>query len=118
MPSELKMKGRTTKYIFKKMAVKKGLIPPEIATRKKQGFGAPIESWMKKDWEDMVAQELDPVITRNYTGLFDAEHVKALAAEPYVNSNKIFSLLTFLIWYRIYVEEAATRAPKGIAIPG
>lgn len=118
IPSSLKMRGRSTKYVFKKMAVSKGLIPRDIAMRRKQGFGAPIESWMKKDWEDMVAQEFDPVITSNYTGLFDAERVKSLAAQPYVNSNKIFALLTFLIWYRIYVDEAATRAPQGIAVQG
>jgi asparagine synthase (glutamine-hydrolysing) len=104
MPSNLKMRGNRTKYIFKKMAIKKGLVPREIALRKKQGFGAPIESWMKGEWKDGLSQLLDPVITKNYTGLFDPEHVKSLVAEPYLNSNKLFALMTFVIWHRIYVD--------------
>ena len=112
IPSHMKMRNRETKHIFKKMAVKKGLIPKEIALRSKQGFGAPIESWMKAEWKEMVAQTLDSVITKNYTGLFDAQHVKSLVSKPYVNSNKIFALMTFVMWYRMYVEEERVSAPR------
>ena len=111
IPSHMKMRNRQTKHIFKKMAVKKRLIPKEIALRNKQGFGAPIESWMKAEWKEMVAQTLDPVITKNYTGLFDAPHVKSLVSKPYVNSNKIFALMTFVMWYRMYIEEGAASRP-------
>jgi asparagine synthase (glutamine-hydrolysing) len=111
IPSRLKMNGRETKYIFKKMAVKKGLIPREIAMRKKQGFGAPIESWMQKEWKERVPQILDPVVTSGYTGLFDRATVKSLLDDPYVNSNKLFALVTFVLWYRMYVEEAGVRGP-------
>ena len=119
IPSNLKINGTRTKYIFKKMAVKKGLIPREIAMRKKQGFGAPIESWMRKEWKDMVPQLLDPIISKNYTGIFDAQSVKSIIAEPYLNSSKIFALITFVIWYRMYVEEGSTRQyPQEVRVLG
>ena len=111
VPSRLKMNGRETKYIFKKMAVKKGLIPSEIALRKKQGFGAPIESWMQKEWKERVPQILDPVVTSGYTGLFDGGAVKSLLDDPYLNSSKLFALVTFVLWYKMYVEEARVNAP-------
>jgi asparagine synthase (glutamine-hydrolysing) len=112
IPSRLKMNGRETKYIFKKMAVRKGLIPREIATRKKQGFGAPIESWMQKEWKEVVPQILDPIVANGYTGLFDREAVKSLIEDPFVNSNKLFALITFVLWYKMYVEEAAVASPS------
>jgi asparagine synthase (glutamine-hydrolysing) len=111
IPSKLKMKGATTKYILKKMVISKGLLPREIALRKKQGFGAPVESWMRKDWKEFLIQVLDPVITGNYTRLFDAERVRRLLVEPYLNSSKLFALMVFVLWYRMYIDEHAMAAP-------
>lgn len=114
IPSRLKMNGKTSKYILKKMVISKGLLPPEIAIRKKQGFGAPVETWMRKDWKEFSAQILDPVIMSNYTGLIDSEHVKRLLVEPYLNSSKLFALMIFVIWYRMYIDEHAMTAPKSL----
>lgn len=117
IPSRMKMRGRETKYILKKMAVKKGLIPKEIALRKKQGFGAPITSWMQKEWKDIVPHVLDPVVANGYTGLFDGEKVRSYMDDPYLNSGKLFSLITFVLWYRMYVEEERLDAPpEGIGV--
>jgi len=104
IPSHLKMNGRETKYIFKKMVIKKELVPKEIALRKKQGFGAPIESWLKGEWQEAVNQQLDDVIARNYTGIFDPNEVKSLLREPYLNSNKLFAMMVFVAWHRIYID--------------
>ena len=117
IPSRMKMNGRMTKYIFKRMAVKKGLIPREIATRKKQGFGAPIESWMQKEWKEIVPQVLDPVVSKGYTGLLDRDEVRSLIQDPYLNSSKLFALVTFVMWYRLYIEEARVQKPSdGIGV--
>ncbi len=112
MPSNLKIRGRESKYIFKKMAVKKGLIPKEIAFRKKQGFGAPIESWMQRQWKEVVSSALDPVVTKGYTGMFDREKVQSLMEDPYLNSNKLFSLVVFVTWYKMYVENDLVGVPE------
>ncbi|MDA4122236.1 MAG: asparagine synthase (glutamine-hydrolyzing) [Thaumarchaeota archaeon] len=111
IPSGMKLKDGETKHIFKRMAVRKGLIPREIAYRKKQGFGAPLEAWMRKDWRDLTSSALDPVVSRGYTGLFDPSKVRQLLADPYVNSNRLFSLIVFLQWYKMYVEEEKVAAP-------
>jgi asparagine synthase (glutamine-hydrolysing) len=104
IPADLKLNGRTTKYIFKKMVAKRNLLPHDIAFRKKQGFGAPVHNWIRKEWKEMVDQILDPVITKNYAGFFNKEYVKSMLREPYLNSNRLFSLIIFLVWYKLYIE--------------
>jgi asparagine synthase (glutamine-hydrolysing) len=87
------------------MAVKKNLLPREIVFRKKQGFGAPIHTWMGRDWKEVSEQVLDPVLSSNYTGLFNSESVRKMLSDPYVNSNRMFALMVFVLWYRMYVEK-------------
>lgn len=111
IPSRLKMNGHTTKYILKKMVVKKNLIPANIALRKKQGFGAPIDSWFNGSWKEMTAQLLDPVVTSNYTGIFDRQYVRKLMAEPYLNSSRLFALTTFILWHKAYLDSDRINPP-------
>ena len=106
IPSRMKLRGNQTKHIFKRMAVKYGLVPREIAYRRKQGFGAPLDDWMRGDWRELSAQALDPVIHGNYTGFFDPQRAKQWLSDPLVNANRIFSMIVFLQWYKMYVEEA------------
>jgi asparagine synthase (glutamine-hydrolysing) len=109
IPPWLKMKGHTKKYIMKKMVVKRKLLPSSIALRKKQGFGAPIDSWFKDSWKQFSAQLLDPIVSSNYTGLFDRQYVRRLLDEPYLNSSRLFALITFVLWYKEYMERAEIR---------
>jgi len=113
IPSRFKMRGRETKYVFKKMAVAKNLVPREIAHRKKQGFGAPLESWMQGSWKELTAQALDPVVSGGYTGLFDRERVKHFLDDPYLYSNRLFALTVFVMWYRMYIDGQKEKAIAG-----
>lgn len=45
VPSSLKYKNKTTKYILKKAA--EGILPDDVIYRKKVGFAAPITRWFK-----------------------------------------------------------------------
>jgi asparagine synthase (glutamine-hydrolysing) len=107
IPAHFKMNSTGMKYVLKKMVVSKGLVPKEIAMRKKQGFGAPIMDWMqRKEWKEVVSSVLDPMINnKSENRLFDRDYVKSLMVEPYLNSSKLFALITFGVWHRIYVEE-------------
>jgi asparagine synthase (glutamine-hydrolysing) len=113
IPSRFKMRGRETKYIFKKMAVAKNLVPQEIAHRKKQGFGAPLESWMQGSWKELTVQALDPIVSHGYTGLFDREKVKHFLDDPYLYSNRLFALTVFVTWYRMYLDGQKENAIAG-----
>jgi asparagine synthase (glutamine-hydrolysing) len=45
IPSEYKLRGRTTKYLLKEAA--RSLLPKEIVDRPKKGFGVPIGQWFQ-----------------------------------------------------------------------
>jgi asparagine synthase (glutamine-hydrolysing) len=44
IPADLKVRGRQLRYIFKKAM--RGLLPPEIITKRKHGFGLPYSVWL------------------------------------------------------------------------
>ncbi len=103
IPSRLKMNGRTTKYIFKKMAVSKGLVSSRIANREKQGFGSPISDWFGGTWKEISENILgDSETTRSF---FDGQQMAKLLSDPYTNAQLIFSLIVFIIWHRTYIEQ-------------
>lgn len=56
LPSDLKLKGRQSKYIFKKMNEKR--LPADILYRKKQGFSIPLAAWMRGELKDFAADTL------------------------------------------------------------
>ena len=72
---------------------------------------------MQKEWKEVVPQILDPVVTKGYTGLFDRERVKSYVDDPYLNSAKLFTIVTFVLWYRMYVEQGRVDSPpEGIGV--
>ncbi|MBS1788376.1 MAG: asparagine synthase (glutamine-hydrolyzing) [Acidobacteria bacterium] len=52
IPSSLKLRGREGKYIFKRSM--KGLLPPEILNRRKQGFVVPLAEWLRADLREQA----------------------------------------------------------------
>jgi len=56
IPFGLKVKGLTTKYIFKKAL--KNTLPKEIINRKKKGFGVPLKHYFRKELKDYLQQKL------------------------------------------------------------
>jgi asparagine synthase (glutamine-hydrolysing) len=55
LPAELKIKGRTTKWVLKRAM--KALLPEAIVNRPKMGFGVPISQWVEPS---RVDQQLGP----------------------------------------------------------
>jgi len=104
IPAGLKLKGVTTKYILKKSM--RGIIPDEVLTRNKMGFGVPLAKWFRSDLKDFVYEILlsDEFIDR---GFFNKQFVKAIldnhVSEKQNNSHKIWALLNFELWYRMFI---------------
>ena len=46
VPSDLKLRGRTRKWILKRAFEHR--LPPAVVNRKKKGFGIPLSSWLRK----------------------------------------------------------------------
>ena len=104
LPPSFKLKGFNLKYILKKVLSEK--IPKEIRDRKKTGFPVPYESWLRDDLKNVVWD----VLTDRRTverGYFRKDAVEALLRANSNGSNyskEIFSLLSFELWQRTFLE--------------
>ncbi|MGH9403387.1 MAG: asparagine synthase (glutamine-hydrolyzing) [Terriglobia bacterium] len=105
LPSNLKVRGFTTKYLAKKALGQR--VPKAILNRRKAGFPVPYEAWLRKELRDWVREVLFDRTTTN-RGYFSAPAVHELLARDDANggySKEIFSLVTLELWHRAFLEQ-------------
>lgn len=106
LPSSMKLRGRTHKYIHKK-AVKKWL-PDEIIYRKKRGFDTPMDMWLQHDFAN-EARDLfndSSSAARKYFNIkFINEMLDSHQNRKENFQRKIFTLLSFEIWHKTFFEK-------------
>jgi asparagine synthase (glutamine-hydrolysing) len=104
MPTRLKLRGWTTKHVLKRAAA--DLLPATTITRRKQGFGVPIASWLRGPLRSMLAERLAPARLAS-RGLFEPATVARLVTEHAAgrrNHRKIlWALLMFDAWCDHYL---------------
>lgn len=105
MPSSLKVRGFTLKYLMKKAVAP--WLPKEILHRKKRGFGAPMGGWLRKDIQPMVSDLLSEERTRR-RGLFQWPAIQQLiedhARERRDYTDQLFSLVMLELWCQSYLD--------------
>jgi asparagine synthase (glutamine-hydrolysing) len=106
VPSDLKLKGLTTKYILKKAM--QGLVPREIIYRKKHGFGVPVGRWFRTSLKEYVWDMLlGPQALRR--GYFREDVLRRLIEEHQSgkrdHGQRLWALLTFEMWHRVFLEQ-------------
>lgn len=103
IPAELRIAHGTTKYILRK-AVEE-IVPAHVLHRKKLGFPVPIRWWLKDEMYDWAKQIIQDSQTEQY---FDKTYFVNLLDEHRAgtrdNSRKLWTVLTFMMWHKIYVE--------------
>ncbi|HJV31755.1 MAG TPA: asparagine synthase (glutamine-hydrolyzing) [Bacillales bacterium] len=104
IPTSLKTANGTTKYILRKAA--EGVVPAHVLDRKKLGFPVPIRHWLKdemNDWAKNIIREsnTDHLINKTYLLRLLEDHCQGKAD----NSRKIWTVLMFMVWHQVYVEE-------------
>jgi len=105
IPSELKLRGKTTKYILKEAL--KGILPDEVLFREKMGFGVPIDHWFRNELKEMAYDTLlsDRAVQRGY---FKKEAVKKILDEHTSNrwnwQNHIWNLLMLELWQVMFID--------------
>lgn len=104
LPGSLKLKGLTTKWIFKKSMEK--LLPRSNIHRKKEGFSIPIKHWLRTDLKELMLDYLNAERFRK-TGLFRFEAIEKmmdLHLKQRENfSHQLWALLVFEIWRENYL---------------
>ena len=107
MPSNLKVRGLSMKYLLKKVA--EPWLPRQILRRPKRGFGAPIGAWFRRDLETLIDDTLSESQVRK-RGLLDPKVVAELIARHRLqqtdNTDHLLALVTLELWCRIFLDRA------------
>ncbi len=105
IPSELKLKGYTTKYLLRKLVSES--LPKEIFKRKKQGFGIPLQRWFRGDLTNFAKEMLFDSRTTS-RGYFDRGAIETVLQEhedrTYDHGHMIYALIVFELWNRAFVD--------------
>jgi len=107
IPPELKLKGKTTKYIFKKAL--EGTLPPEILYRPKRGFAVPLGRWFRGQLSLYVR---DLLLSRKSLerGLFQKSYIERLIETNDRGRSldlQLWTLISFELWCRRFIDEGA-----------
>ena len=96
MPSELKLKGNTAKYLFKRAM--QPYLPSEIIHRRKMGFGVPLSEWFRGGIKDFAHEHLvaksDPYLSSSFIQALWQQHQTGLRDR----SSQLWNVLMFRLW--------------------
>ncbi len=105
IPSSLKVRGFSLKYILKKAL--KPWLPREVLRRKKRGFGAPVGSWLRRDLNALMEDVLSEEQIRK-RGLFDWQTIRETIDEHKAyrrdHTDHLLALINFELWCRIFLD--------------
>ena len=104
IPSHLKLKGLTEKYIMRKSM--EGVVPANIIKRKKHGFTVPIGMWMENGLKTFVEALLTKERITKY-GYWDYVYIKSLMNQDLKNEfykRQLWAIITFEVWHKIFIE--------------
>jgi asparagine synthase (glutamine-hydrolysing) len=107
VPSELKLRGYTQKYLLKKAL--ENVLPPKVIFRRKAGFGLPVRSWLRNELRQMVGDLLSERRVRERS-LFQPAAVARMVAENGRTRDytlQLWSLLTLELWQQTFVDRVS-----------
>jgi len=106
LPSSMKLRGSTGKYILKKVASK--YLPKEIINRRKMGFGVPLASWFRKELRPLLVDTLhsEKFQKRGYFNIAKTEEI----LQEHLSGQKdhhllLYGLLLVELWHRRFIDE-------------
>ena len=107
IPADFKIRGLQKKYLFKKAVAR--YLPKQILNKKKQGFVGPMSSWQRNELKEFVRDTLSEANLRTH-GYLNSQSINRILEEHFSRKSRhdtlIWSLLTFQIWYHLYMNQA------------
>ena len=116
LPSHMKVRGRTSKYILKKAVA--DLVPGDNMHRPKQGFAVPVGPWFRGELKEFLA---DHVLGSRFRsrGLFKPAAVQKLFDDHQRgagdHAHHLWTLLMLELWFREFIDHAPATALDGVA---
>jgi asparagine synthase (glutamine-hydrolysing) len=113
IPSSIKFKNRTKKYILKRSF--EGILPHNILHRKKAGFNVPVNAWLVGKMKQMAEDILAPDRVQP-AGFFKPAYITNLLNEHQArkadHSFSLWGLMCFQIWYERFIASDRVAPPK------
>jgi asparagine synthase (glutamine-hydrolysing) len=110
IPTSLRLRGFTTKYLLKKLAAR--YVPPEIVYRRKRGFVMPVADWLRRELSASTRSVLQSksFAERNW---IRPESVKRMIAEHSSKqrnwSEQLWTLFVLELWARVTIDKVLSR---------
>lgn len=117
MPMGLKRRGKRGKQIL--IETFGDLLPESIQTRKKMGFGVPLDHWFRGELKPLLYDVLLDGRTLD-RGYFDPDAVRDLVEQhvsgQWDHSYRLWALLCFELWQRMFLDPATvpSSAPESL----
>ena len=114
LPAKLRANRLNTKYALRMAAMRH--LPEDVAQREKLGFPVPTRVWLRDEkYYNVVKKALESKTANEF---FNTEHLLTMLDDHYNNekvdhSRKIWTIYTFLVWYKLYFENDTLNIPKG-----
>ena len=108
LPLDMKLRGLTSKFLFKRAL--RGLLPAPILARPKKGFGIPVAEWFRGP----LREQLLSVLSRERMarkGFFEPAAVEALVRDHLEgrrdNRKQLWTLFAFELWHDGYLSRSS-----------
>jgi asparagine synthase (glutamine-hydrolysing) len=108
LPADMKIRHDRRKHVLKEVAAT--LLPPEILSRRKQGFGVPLGVWFRGNLQELFADTLlSPRSLQR--GYFQHSFVRRLVDEHVSGKRdhtlRLWQLVVFERWHEQYVDASS-----------
>ncbi len=104
LPLDQKLGGRTTKYALRRALA--DVVPAHVLNRRKLGFPVPIRHWLRDEMYDWAREIIRDSQTDHLLNLAAVQRMlEEHRAGPVDHSRRIWTLLVFLIWHGLFVEQ-------------
>jgi asparagine synthase (glutamine-hydrolysing) len=116
MPMKFKVRGGTGKWILRRILSK--YVPNDIVNRPKQGFGVPIEYWLRHELRDWACDLLNPTRLRR-DGILNERALSRMLDEHLAArrswASQLWAALMFQAWYESF-RGATSVAPAALSV--
>jgi asparagine synthase (glutamine-hydrolysing) len=109
LPIDQRVTKATTKYALRRALEQ--IVPPHVLNRRKLGFPVPTRHWLAEDLHEWARQIIEESQTdewldrRQILWMLDEHRDNQRAGSAVDYSRKLWTLLVFMVWHGIFVEE-------------
>ncbi|MDP5184575.1 asparagine synthase (glutamine-hydrolyzing) [Blastococcus sp. BMG 814] len=112
IPVGQRVTKETTKHALRRALEQ--IVPPHVLNRRKLGFPVPTRHWLAEDLHDWARQIIEDSGTEEWLdkqqvlAMLTAHRQNQRAGSPVDHSRKLWTLLVFMVWHGIFVEQRIT----------